>query len=85
MSIKINANRELGTIHVTQNFLGVVQGAQIKSGPKAPTDLNAALFLSHAAFLLSPGESVIYRGSTTLDPIRSPYFVNNFATSPGQM
>ena len=29
----------LGTIHVTQNFLGVFQGAKIKSGPKAPTDL----------------------------------------------
>ena len=43
MSIKIHANRVLGTIHVTQNFLGVFQGAQIKSGPKAPTDLNAAL------------------------------------------
>ena len=34
----------LGTIHVTQNFLGVFKGAPIKSGPKAPTDLNAALF-----------------------------------------
>ena len=43
MSIKIHANRVLGTIHVTQNFLGVFKGAQIKSGPKAPTDLNAAL------------------------------------------
>ena len=26
-------------------------------------------FLSHAAFLPNPGESVIYRGTTTLDPI----------------
>ena len=43
MSIKIHANRALGTIHVTQHFLGVMKGAQIKSGPKAPTDLNAAL------------------------------------------
>ena len=43
MPIKIQANRVLGTIHVTQNFLGVFKGAQIKSGPKAPTDLNAAL------------------------------------------
>ena len=42
-------------------------------------------FLSHAAFLPSPGESVMYRGSTTLDPIRSLYFVNNVGTSPGQM
>ena len=47
MSIKIHANRVLGTIHVTQIFLGVFQGAQIKSGPKAPTDVNAALVLSH--------------------------------------
>ena len=38
-------------------------------------------FLSHAAFLPSPGVSVIYRGSTTMDPIRSLYFVNNFGTS----
>ena len=45
MSIKIHANRVLGTIHVTQTFLGVFEGAQIKSGPKAPTDLNAALVL----------------------------------------
>ena len=45
MSIKIHANRVLGTMHVTQIFLGVFQGAQIKSGPKAPTDLNAALHL----------------------------------------
>ena len=43
MSIKIHANRVLGTIHVTKNFLGVFKGAQIKSGTKAPTDLNAAL------------------------------------------
>ena len=43
MSIKIHANRVLGTIHVKQNCLGVFKGAQIKSGPKAPTDLNAAL------------------------------------------
>ena len=42
MSIKIHANRVLGTIHVTK-FLGVFKGAQIKSGPRAPTDLNAAL------------------------------------------
>ena len=47
MSIKIHANRVLGTMHVTQNFLGVFQGAQIKSGPKAPTDLNAALWVIH--------------------------------------
>ena len=46
MSIKIHANRVLGTIHVTQNFLGVCKGAQIKSGPKAPPDLNAALIVS---------------------------------------
>ena len=45
-AITIHANRVLGTIHVTQNFLGVFQGAQIKSGPKAPTDLNAALMSS---------------------------------------
>ena len=31
------------THYATQNFLGVFQGAQIKSGPKAATDLNAAL------------------------------------------
>ena len=43
MSIEIHANRVLGTIHVTQNFLGVFQGDQTNSGPKAPTDLNAAL------------------------------------------
>ena len=43
MSIKTHANRVLGTVHVTQNLLGVLQGAQIKSGPKALTDLNAAL------------------------------------------
>ena len=43
MSIKIHANRVLGTMHVTQHFLGVFQGTQIKSGPKAPTDLNEAL------------------------------------------
>ena len=47
MSIKSHANRVLGTIHVTQNFLGVFKGAQMKSGPKAPTDLNAALVFSH--------------------------------------
>jgi len=34
MSIKTYANRVLG---------GVFQGAQIKSEPKAPTDLNVAL------------------------------------------
>ena len=43
ISTKIHANRVLGTMHVTQNLLGVFQGAQIKSGPKAPSDLNAAL------------------------------------------
>ena len=43
MSITVHANRVVGTIHVTQNFLGVFKGAQTKSGPKAPTDLNAAL------------------------------------------
>ena len=47
MSIKIHANRVLGTKHVTQNFVGVFKGAQIKSGPKAPTDLNAALLKQH--------------------------------------
>ena len=44
MSIKIHANRVLGTIHVTK-FLGVFKGAQVKSGPRAPTDLNAALIV----------------------------------------
>ena len=53
MSIKIHANRVLGTIHVTQNFLGVFEGAQIKSGPKAPTDLNAALRSSGVGKLFS--------------------------------
>ena len=43
MSINFHANRVLGTLHVTQHFLGVFQGAQIKSRPKALTDLNAAL------------------------------------------
>ena len=43
MSIKIHANRVLGTIHVTK-LLGVFKVAQIKSGPRAPTDLNAALY-----------------------------------------
>ena len=42
MSIKIHANRVLGTIHVTK-FLGVFKKAQIKPGPRAPTNLNAAL------------------------------------------
>ena len=45
MSIKIHANRVLATIHVTQKFLGVFKGAQVKSEPKAPTELNAALAL----------------------------------------
>ena len=43
MPIKIHANRVLGNIHVIHNFLGVFKGAQIKSGSKAPTSLNAAL------------------------------------------
>ena len=47
MSIIIHAMRVLGTIHVTK-ILGVFKGAQIKSGPRAPTDLSAALL---AAFV----------------------------------
>ena len=46
MPIKIHANRVLATIHVAQIFLGVFKGAQIKSGPKAPTDLNAVLAMA---------------------------------------
>ena len=40
-------------------------------------------FLSHVAFLPSPGGSVIYRASTTLDPITSLCFIHNFGMSPG--
>ena len=39
-------------------------------------------FLSHVAFLPSPGGSVMYRASTTLDPITSLYFMHNFGMSP---
>ena len=42
-------------------------------------------FFSHVAFLPSPGGSVMYRASTTLDPITSLYFINDFGMSPAQI
>ena len=42
-------------------------------------------FLSRVAFLPSPGGSVMYRASATLDPITSLYFIHNFGISPAQI
>ena len=56
MSIKIHANRVLGTIHVTQHFLGVFQGAYLACAITRITLMSAqAIFHSCRGFYTCMG------------------------------
>ena len=64
-------------LYTWQNFLGVFKGAQIKSGPRAPIDLNAALFmiwvLSQISFHLERDFELelfmVYKGVSTKEKL----------------
>ena len=86
LSLLVSAFLRITTYKITGVFTeaeGSIVQSVITLGIYSSNHYSA--FLSHAAFFPSPGESVIYRGSITLNPNRSLYFVNSFGTSPGQM